>query len=70
MEIGNGTSKVKNSENIEGVRNANSNQAVPLENRLKGNFVSTNVNLSKWNIMMQRFLYSRKDSIFSQHAII
>ena len=43
VEIGNGTSKVRNSENIEGERNANGNQAVPLENRVKGNFVSKNV---------------------------
>ena len=50
VEIGNGTSKVRNSENIEGERNANRNQAVTLENRLKGNFVSKNVaNLSKRN---------------------
>ena len=51
MEIGNGTSKVRNSENIEGERNANGNQAVTLENRLEGNFVSKNVvNLSKRNL--------------------
>ena len=43
VEFGNGTSKVRNSENIEGERNANGNQAVPLENRIKGNFVSKNV---------------------------
>ena len=43
LEIGSGTSKVRNSENIEGERNANGNQAVPLENRIKGNFVSKNV---------------------------
>ena len=50
MEIGNGTSKVRNSENIEGEKNANGNQAVLLENRLKDNFISKNVvNLSKWN---------------------
>ena len=35
MEIGDGTSKVRNSENIEGERNANGNQAAPLQNRLK-----------------------------------
>ena len=53
MEFGNGTSKVRNSENIEGERNANGNQAVPLENRLKGNFVSRNfVNLSKRTLQM------------------
>ena len=35
----------------EGERNANGNQAVLLENRLKGNFVCKNVvNLSKWNL--------------------
>ena len=45
MEIGNGTSKVRNFENIEGERNANGNQAV------KGNFVTKNVvNLSKGNL--------------------
>ena len=36
MDIGNGTSRLRNSENIEDERNANGNQAVPLENRLKG----------------------------------
>ena len=51
VETRNGTSKVRNSENIKGERNANGNQAVPLENRLKGNFVSKNViNLSKKNL--------------------
>ena len=51
MEFRNGTSKVRNSENIEGERNTNGNQAIPLENRLKGNFVSKNVvNLSKRNL--------------------
>ena len=35
MEIGDGTSKVRNSENIEGERNAIGNQAAPLQNRLK-----------------------------------
>ena len=51
MDIGNGTSKVKNSENIEGKRNANGNQAVLLRNRLKGNFVKKYVvNLSKRNL--------------------
>ena len=50
MEFGNGTSKVRTSENIEGLRNRNGNQAVPSENRLKGNFVSKNVvNLFKRN---------------------
>ena len=34
MEIGNGTAKVRDSENIEGEENANGNQAIPLENRL------------------------------------
>ena len=43
LEIGNGTSKVRNSGNIEGDRNANGNQAVRLENRLRGEFVSKNV---------------------------
>ena len=51
LEIGNGTSKVMNSENIEGERNANCNQAVLLENRLKARFVIKNVvNLSKRNV--------------------
>ena len=50
LEIGSGTSKVRNSENIEGERNANGNQAVLLGNRLKSHFVSKNVvNLSKQN---------------------
>ena len=34
VEIGNGTAKVRDSENIEGEENANGNQAIPLENRL------------------------------------
>ena len=39
-----------NSKNIEGEINANGNQAIILENRLKGKFVSKNVvNLSKRN---------------------
>ena len=50
LEIGNGTSKVRNSENIEGKRNANGNQAVLLENRSKGRSVSKNANLSKQNL--------------------
>ena len=51
LEIGNGTSKVRNSENIEGERNTNGNQAVLLENRLKGKLVIKNVaNLSKRNL--------------------
>ena len=46
MEVRNG--KLTNSKNIKGERNANSNQAILLENRLKGNFVRKNVvNLSK-----------------------
>ena len=48
LGIGNGTSKVRNSENIKEERNANGNQALLLENRLKDNFVSKIVvNLSK-----------------------
>ena len=71
LEIGNGTSEVRNSENIEGERNANGNQAVRLENRLRGEFVSKNVvNLSKRTLMMRRFLYCRKDLILFQHATI
>ena len=51
MEIGSGTSKLTNAKNIEGEINANGNQAILLENRLKGNFVSKNVlNLSKRNL--------------------
>ena len=51
LGIGNGTSKVRNSENIEEERNANGNQGLLLENRLKGNFVSKNVViLSKRNL--------------------
>ena len=51
VEIGNGTSKLTNAKNIEGEINANGNQAILLENRLKGNFVSKNVlNLSKRNL--------------------
>ena len=51
VEIGNGTSKLTNSKNIEGETNANGNQAIFVENRLKGNFVSKNVvNLSKRNL--------------------
>ena len=51
MEIGNGTSKLTNFKNIEGEGNTNGNQAILLENRLKGNFVGKNVvNLSKRNL--------------------
>ena len=51
VEIGNGTSKLTNSKNIEEEINANGNQAILLENRLKVNFVSKNVvNLSKRNL--------------------
>ena len=51
LETGNGTSKVRNSENIEGERNRVGNQAVLLQNRLKGNFVTKNVvSLSKRNL--------------------
>ena len=51
LEIGTGTSKVRNSGNIEEERNTNGNQALLLENRLKGNFASKNVvNLSKRNL--------------------
>ena len=51
VEIGNGTSVLMNSKTIEGEKNANGNQAILLENRLKGNFVSKNVvNLSKQNL--------------------
>ena len=51
VEIGNGTSKLTNSKNIEGEINANGNQAIFVENRLKVNFVSKNVvSLSKRNL--------------------
>ena len=51
LGIGNGTSKVRNSGNIEEERNTNGNQALLLENRLKGNFASKNVvNLCKRNL--------------------
>ena len=43
LEIRKGTSKARNSENRKGEGNANGNQAVLLENRLIGNFVSKNV---------------------------
>ena len=53
-KIGNGTSKVRDSENIEGERNAEMhicNGAVLLENRLQHNFVSKNIlNLSQRNL--------------------
>ena len=48
LEIGNGISKVRNSENIEGERNINGNRAVVLENSLKNKFDIKNVvNLPK-----------------------
>ena len=51
LEIGSGTSKVRNSQNIDGEKNANGNQAVLLDNRLKGKVVSKNVvNLFKRNL--------------------
>ena len=51
LGIGNETSKERNSDNIEEKRNANGHQALLLENRLKGNFVSKNVvNLFKRNL--------------------
>ena len=51
LETGNGTSKVRNSENIDGERNTDGNQAVLLQNRLKGKLVIKNVvNLSKRNL--------------------
>ena len=51
VEIGNGTSKLTNSKNIEEEINANGNQAIHLENKLKSNFVSKDVvNLSKRNL--------------------
>ena len=51
LGIGNGTSKLTNSKDIEVEINANGNQAILLESRLKGSFVRKNVvNLSKWNL--------------------
>ena len=52
LETGNGTSKVRNSENIEGERNQVGNQAVLLQNRLRMLSICLNGTL-----MMQRFLY-------------
>ena len=50
FENENKTLKMKISD-VEEERNATSNQAITLENKLKGNFVSKNVvNLSKWNL--------------------
>ena len=51
LEIGNGTSKVRNNENIERERNEKVNRSVLLENRLRGDFVGKNVvNLPKRNL--------------------
>ena len=51
VDIGDRTSKLTNSKDIEVEINANRNQAILLENRLPGNFVRKNVvNLSKWNL--------------------
>ena len=51
MKIDNGTSKVRKTENFEGERNGNGNQAVLLENMLQSKFVTKNVvNLSKPNL--------------------
>ena len=72
VESGNGTSRNRNSENTDGVRNANGNQAVLLENRLKCNFVSKNVvNLSKRNLNDAEIsLLSKGLYILFQHATI
>ena len=71
LEIGNGTSKVRNSENIDGERNANGNQTVLLQNRLKGNFVSkTVVNLSKRNLNDAEISLLSKGLILFQHGTI
>ena len=43
LEIENEILKIRHSENVGGQKNANGNQAVFLENRLKGNFVNKNV---------------------------
>ena len=69
LEVGNGTSKVRNSKNIEGERNRNGNQAVLLENRLKGNFVIKNVvNLLERNLTDAEISLLLKGLIFFQHA--
>ena len=69
LEVGNGTSKVRNSKNIEGERNTNGNQAVLLENRWKGNFVIKNVvNLLKRNLTDAEISLLLKGLIFFQHA--
>ena len=65
LETGNGTSKVRNSENIEGERNQVGNQAVLLQNRLRMLSICLNGTL-----MMQRFLYFWKDLILFQHTAI
>ena len=62
LEIGNGTSKVRNNENIERERNEKVNRSVLLENRLRGDFVGKNVvNLPKRNLNGGRFIYCQKD---------
>ena len=62
LEIGNGTSKVRNNENIERERNEKVNRSVLLENRLRGDFVGKNVvNLPKRNLNDGRFIYCQKD---------
>ena len=67
MKIGNGTSTVRNSENIEGERNANGNQTVLLENRLKCRFIIKNVvNLSKRNLNdVEIYLLSKRLNFLS-----
>ena len=67
LEIGNGTSSVRNSENIEGERNANGNQTVLLENRLKRRFIIKNVvNLSKRNLNdVEIYLLSKRLNFLS-----
>ena len=71
VEIGNGTSKLTNSKDIEVETNANGNQAILLENRLTDNFVSKNVvNLFKWNLNEAKISLLWKGLILSQRATI
>ena len=71
LGIGNGTSKLTNSKDIEVEINANGNQAILLENRLKDNFVSKNVvNLFKRNLNEAKISLLWKGLILSQRATI
>ena len=71
MEVENGTSKVSNSEKLEGERDANGNQAVLLENRYKANLLVIILPICpNGTLMLRRFLYCRKDLILFQNATI